>query len=158
MGMGMSVGQGFLAGQDAKSKAGFQADQMENMKIFAAAAGSREEGRIRREFKAQSEANMGAAALSGLAAVSFGSIQTGNNESERQALEDTYDNVDREQASLEIQKKIALMNGKIEARSAMFAGVTKAAGIGMEAEDNFQKNRSDDNGLTRKEYFKSYYR
>ena len=154
----MSVGQGFLGAADAKSRAAFQADQLENMKIFAAAAGSREEGRIRREFKEQTEANIGAAAISGMAMVSFAGIQKGNNESERQAIEDSCDNVDREKASLEIQKQIALMNGKIEARGAMFAGVTKAVGIGMEAETNFQRNKSAENGMTRTEYFKNYYK
>ena len=144
------VGAGIAGSIDARSAGDFEAAQLDAMKTLASARGSDREAGLRREFALQAEANLAAAAVSGLAGNSFDAITSGNEKDLADNAARISREVGLEHVQLNLQKSQVLMDAKLRASAALYGGFSKAAGTLYDGERIYQETNT---GQTRTQSF-----
>lgn len=133
---GMAKAEGIFAqaqGIDAKSRADFEAAQLEAMSVMASAAGSRNETQMRKSYAEQSRQNIAAAAISGFDTASFAAVEDGNAKDLQDNLRLAQQDINREKGSLvaeagEVRRsgKSAMVMAGFESKMARIKGTMAA--------------------------------
>lgn len=154
---GTDVLNGIAGAIDARSRARFEAAQLEAQSFIIGANASIRTTGLRKDFIEQQSVNNAAIAITGLSASSFENVQQGNRDDLRLNSKSVLDGARTARTDIRRQQKETLLEGSIASKASLFAGFHKAV-IGLAAgEASFQKSKSPKNGLTRKDFFKNSF-
>ena len=168
-----TASSGILAGaeskvnqMEAKSRAKFEAAQLETMGVLADARANRQERDLRQGMKRAVDSNMAAMALSGLSFGSFDSISKGQQKDMTQALGDIAANTDVEKMNYKAQSAMAILGGQMEAATAKLNGKMKLNNLmsqyGTDLSKGYTTKKKDGTGYDWKDLdpsssFKSFF-
>lgn len=122
-----------------KSRAKFEAAQMEVMGVLGMAEATRETADLERAYGEQAQANLAAMAVSGLSGQSFASVSAGNRDDLARNKARIMAAAGRKRADLDAQADLTRLDGQIEAAAARMSGTLSALEGLYDADQTYKK-------------------
>ena len=157
---GSDLAGGFIGAKDARSVANFNAEMIEVQRVLSSADTSAKKGQMNREFSQLARRNMAAMAVSGLSSKSFAAVKKGNREELALGMDALETTQRAREIGMTAQKAMTLAEGRMQAATQMFSGISQASFTMMRAEQAYQKSNtnSEKKPQTRFDYFKESIR